>query len=102
MTPNGVLSPSPPAKGWPPGRRWQDMQSPATTSAWPRRSWAAFGVVSGIGWERKVTGVSIPAPCRGSGGGAIWLTASPASPRSATAPPATRAALRHLKGPAIA
>jgi hypothetical protein len=53
------------------------MQSPAATRYCPRRSCAALGVESGIGWDSSPVGVSGPAGVRGQG---RHLTGSP--PRS--------------------
>src|SRR6202051_1483953 len=92
MTPNGVLRPRPPAKGSPPSRKWQDMQSPAATRYCPRLTWSAPGLASSMRFASSSVGVVAAMGC--SAGGGIWLTAIPATPRMAAAVPMMRRRVR--------
>src|SRR5580704_19499165 len=95
MTPNGVFSPSPPAKGSPPSRTWQEMQSPAATKYWPRRTCAALGAESSKRWESSPRGVT--AELGWAGKASIWLNAMPPALKIASVEPVSNAIRNVLK-----
>ena len=95
MTPNGVFSPSPPAKGSPPSRTWQEMQSPAATKYWPRRTCAALGAKSSKRWDRSPREVIAVLGWAGNVG--IWLNARPATLKIASVAPVNNAIRSVLK-----
>src|SRR6202046_5995958 len=84
MSPNGVWRASPPANASPPSRKWQEIQSPAATRYWPRRPCAALGAESSKLWESSPRGVTAELGCAGNG--SIWLTAKPATLKTARDP----------------